>query len=60
MKITTSCKQKIAAEGRENVKKREGKQEEARTSKDVQKQDGTRKVVEALSDFSCKCLLGPF
>lgn len=40
--------------------KREGEQEEARNSKDVQKQDSTRKVVEALSQYCCKCLLGPF
>lgn len=52
--------EKCCRRWRKCKEKREGKQEEARTSKDVQKQDGTRKVVEALSDFSCKCLLGPF
>lgn len=42
-------KKRLLQKGGDKAEKREGEQEEARNSKNVQKQDGTRKVMEALS-----------
>lgn len=56
-------KKRVLQRGGDETEGREEGQEEARggNSKDVQKQDSTRKAVEALAHSrGCECLLGPF